>query len=71
MQPPDFIKIKPIAVKPLKYFFKLLNSTLIQKIKIPQAQSNYRIVFTFSLPLSEGRAGEAWEPSNKMMIPPQ
>jgi hypothetical protein len=30
--------------------------------------SNHSNVFTFTLLLSEGRAGEAWEPSNKTML---
>jgi hypothetical protein len=51
-------------------------STLIQttKIRWPLAQATADIphnVLTLALPLSEGRAAEAWEPSNKMMpFPP-
>jgi hypothetical protein len=33
-----------------------------------EATSYYRNVFTFTLFLSAGRAGEAWEPSNKIML---
>jgi hypothetical protein len=40
------------------------------EIKIPRplsqaTASNHANIFTFTLPLSEGRTGEAWEPSNK------
>jgi hypothetical protein len=30
--------------------------------------SNHSNVFTSTLPLSEGREGEAWEPSDKTML---
>jgi hypothetical protein len=29
---------------------------------------NRHNVFTFTLPLSEGREGETWEPSNNMVL---
>jgi hypothetical protein len=48
--------------------FTLLST---HKLKIPRplsqaTTSNHHNVFTFTLPLSEGRAGEAWEPRNKL-----
>jgi hypothetical protein len=47
----------------------------MQKIEIPRPLSqittyNRSNVFTFTLPLSEGQASEAWEPSNKIMFCP-
>jgi hypothetical protein len=64
------IELSPSAVKVTKVFlYKLNNSTLIQKIKIPhpclELVSNHSAVFIFTLPLSQGQAGEAWEPSNE------
>jgi hypothetical protein len=43
------------------------STTLIQKIKIPRplsqaTSSNHPNAFTFTLHLSQRRAGEAWEP---------
>jgi hypothetical protein len=54
------------------YFSKLYSSTLIQEIKIlralPQATAfNRHNTFTLTLPLSERRAGEAWEHPDNMM----
>jgi hypothetical protein len=51
------------------YHFAVLN----QKIKIPPSLSQaltlyHHNVFTVILPLSEGQAGKAWEPSKKMML---
>jgi hypothetical protein len=53
---------------------KLYSSPLIEKIKIPRplvsqaTASNTQNIFSFSLLSPEGRAGEAWEPSNNMMF---
>jgi hypothetical protein len=52
---------------------KLCNSPLIQKIEIlrPLSEantSNHLNIFTSILPFSERRAGEAWEPANKMKL---
>jgi hypothetical protein len=64
-------KLSSLAVKATKITFsKLCSSPLIQKIKIPRplsqaTASNHPNAFTFTLLLSEGRASEAWEPSNK------
>jgi hypothetical protein len=49
---------------------ELCHPILIKKSKIPRplsqaAVSNHFNVFTFTLPLSEGRTSEAWEPPNK------
>jgi hypothetical protein len=52
-----FITIKPLALEASK----LYNSTPIQEIKIPTPSSQA----TATLNLSEGRAGESWEPSNR------
>jgi hypothetical protein len=64
--------------KPPNLFFQIIQWTLIQKIKIPRPLSqatacNESNAFTFTLPLSEGRTGEAREPSDKTMvfIPPR
>jgi hypothetical protein len=53
----------PSLSKQAKYFSQLYNWTLIQKIEnsrsLSQAAiSNHQTVFTFTLPLSVGRAGE-------------
>jgi hypothetical protein len=62
----------PPDINSSNYFSKLYNS-LFQWIKIRQPPSqanicNHGNAFTFIIPLSEGRAGEAWEP-NKVMLP--
>jgi hypothetical protein len=67
----NFSKFSSLAVKATETIFPNYTSTLIQKIEIPRSLSqatdyNPHDVFTFTLPLSEGRAGEAWELSNKM-----
>jgi hypothetical protein len=56
---------------------KFPNNSLIEIVRIqrPLSQataSNRPNVFTFTLPLSEGRMCGAWEPSNEMMsfLPP-
>jgi hypothetical protein len=48
-------------------------TTLIQKMKFrrPLSQAtayNRRNVFMFTLPVSEGREGETWELSNKIIL---
>jgi hypothetical protein len=70
MQPSrlNIIKIKlPCWQRHKNYFFQ--NYTKFE-IKIPRplsqaTASNHPDAFTFTLLLSEGRAGEAWEPCNK------
>jgi hypothetical protein len=59
----------------MNYLYNLCSPPFIQKTKIPRAlsqatASDRHNVFTFTRPLSEGRAGEAWEPSDKMMLSP-
>jgi hypothetical protein len=54
---------------------RLFNWPLIQESKIPrplsQATASSRPnVFTFTLPLLQGRTGEEWKPSDKMMLSP-
>jgi hypothetical protein len=49
---------------------------MIQENEIPTSLSqafttHHPYVFTVTLPLSEGRAGTAWEPSNKISFPPR
>jgi hypothetical protein len=64
MQPSDvnFIKMKIHAMEAPKLSFQT-------KIPRPLSQaiaSNHPHIFTFTLPLTEGRAGDVREPSNKM-----
>jgi hypothetical protein len=40
----------------------------LKKSKFRSARSHHPNVFTFTLFLSEGRAGISWEPSNKLML---
>jgi hypothetical protein len=67
------IKTEPHCCHSHQYHFsKLYSSSLIQKIKIlpPLSQvtaTDLSTVFTFTLLLLEGRAGEAWGTSNKIM----
>jgi hypothetical protein len=76
MQPSRFklIQIKPpLLSKSPNCFSKIYNSPLIQETKIPRALSqattcNHPNVFTSTLPLSEGRTGGAWGPSDKTMF---
>jgi hypothetical protein len=69
-----FIKVKPpFLPKGLTLFSQIIQTTLIQKIKIlwPLFQIiafNHPKVSTFTLLLAEGRAGKAWETSNKTML---
>jgi hypothetical protein len=61
------------VLKSLKLFFPNYTSTLIQKTKIPlplsqTTASKHSNVFTSTLFSSEGRAGEACEPSSKTML---
>jgi hypothetical protein len=56
----------PLLSKPIHFSFKFIISTLIEKIIIPRPLSqattyNDPNIFTFTLPLSEGQASEAWE----------
>jgi hypothetical protein len=67
----QLIEIKPThgSPPPQSYLTKLCSSPWIQKIKIlqylPQASiSNHPNIFTFIMPLSQGRAGEVCQPSN-------
>jgi hypothetical protein len=68
-----FIKIKLLCWQShYNYIFKIILN-LKSKFRGPLSQattSNNSNVFTFTLLLSEGRAGEAWEPSYKMMLFP-
>jgi hypothetical protein len=74
MQPTGIklIEIKPLLLQgpPESYFYKLHNSPLIQKTKIPRSltqaiASNHRTAFTFTLALSKGRVGGTWELKTK------
>jgi hypothetical protein len=52
-------------------FFKIIDKTIRNsKFKIPLSEATpyHHNVFTFTLFLPEGRAGVAWEPSNKIML---
>jgi hypothetical protein len=73
MQPSQFklIEIKHHRCKDHQIvFFKLRNSTLIQKIITPRpvAQTTTSSTFTFIPLLSEGGAGETWKHSNRVML---
>jgi hypothetical protein len=75
--PPDFnsSRLSPFSVKATKQFSQIIQSTLIQKIKISQIssqanKSNHSNIFTFILPWSEGRADEVSEVYNKIMLSP-
>jgi hypothetical protein len=66
-------KLSSMAAKATKIIFPNYTSTLIQEIKIPrplpQATAyNHPNILILTLPLSDGRAGEAWELSNKIML---
>jgi hypothetical protein len=70
-----FIEIKPHCCQCSQtYFSGSYSSALILKIKIlrPLSQSSHSDIFTLMLLLSEGRAGEACEHSNKsvLFLPP-
>jgi hypothetical protein len=75
MQPSrlKFIKIKLLCWQShYNYIFKIILN-LKSKFRGPLSQataSKHSNAFTFTLLLSEGRAGEAWEPSYKMMLFP-
>jgi hypothetical protein len=68
-----FIKIKlPWWQSHYNYIFKIILN-LKSKFRGPLSQataSKHSNAFTFTLVLWEGRAGEAWEPSYKMMLFP-
>jgi hypothetical protein len=75
MQPSrlKFIKIKlPCWQSHYNYIFKIILN-LKSKFRGPISQataSKHSNAFTFMLLLSEGRAGEAWEPSYKIILFP-
>jgi hypothetical protein len=69
------VRVSALAVKTTKAIFSKLYFDANSEIKIlwPLSQataSNHSNAFTSTLLLSEGRAGEAWEPSYKMMLFP-
>jgi hypothetical protein len=76
MQPSPFKLIKgtPLLLTSPNYLsFKIIISPYSnQKIKIPLSASSFYCFATSTtvpiLQLSEGQAGKAWEPSNKMMF---
>jgi hypothetical protein len=66
-------KLPPVVdAADLIVFFKLsIKQTEIQNSKfrsLSEATPYHHNVFTFTLFLPEGRAGVAWEPSNKIML---
>jgi hypothetical protein len=69
-----FIKIEPHCCRiQQNYFSKLCSFDIIQKMKIPwplseSSASYHSNIFTFTVLLSEGRTGEAWESSNKTTL---
>jgi hypothetical protein len=74
MQPSrfKFINIKPLVSEApkLSSHFTQFNTNTKNQNPRPLSQataSNHPNVLTFTLPSSEGQAGEAWEPSDVMM----
>jgi hypothetical protein len=69
--PPDFklTKITPCCGC-RRFVFKIINKTIRNSKfrRLSEATPYHHNVFTFTLFLPEGRAGVAWEPSNKMML---
>jgi hypothetical protein len=67
-----FLSIKPPVVDAADLFSKLpIKQSETQNSKfrcLSEATPYHHNVFTFTLLLLEGRAGVAWEPSNKMMV---
>jgi hypothetical protein len=63
-------KLPPIADAADLIVFRIIVKTIRNsKFRcLSEAIPYYRNVFTFTLFLPEGRAGVAWEPSNKMML---
>jgi hypothetical protein len=63
---PSWLKFN-IYCKVHQFFFQIIQFDIISRNQA--TISNHPNVFTFIIPLSEGRAGEAWQP-NKIMLPP-
>jgi hypothetical protein len=69
-----FIKMKIHALETTKLSLQITHFTISWENQNPvrplsqASASNHSNVFTFTLPLTEGRAGEATEPSNKMSL---
>jgi hypothetical protein len=64
----------PLAVETTKWLHLLLMPyfNIYEVRRLSQAFSNYRPnVFTFTLSLSKGQAGTAWEPLHEDPPPPQ
>jgi hypothetical protein len=60
-------KLSPVIDAPEVFVFQIIDK-IIRNSKRSEATSYYHNVFTFTLFLPEGRAGVAWEPSNKMTL---
>jgi hypothetical protein len=63
-------KLLPVLDAADSIIFQIIDKTIRNsKFRcLSEANSYYHNVFTFTLFLPEGRAGVAWEPSNKMML---
>jgi hypothetical protein len=64
-------KLPPVVDAADVIVFLMIDKTIRNsKFKIPLSEANpyHHNVFTFTLFLPEGRAGVAWEPSNKIML---
>jgi hypothetical protein len=73
MQPSQFKLIKithPVVDAADLFVFQITDKTITNSKSrcLSEATPYYHNIFTFTLFLPEGRAGVAWEPSNKMMI---
>jgi hypothetical protein len=69
--PPNFklIKITPCC-RCCRFVFQIIDKTIRNSKfrSLSEATPYHHNVFTFTLFLPQGRAGVAWEPSNKMML---
>jgi hypothetical protein len=65
-------KLSPVIDAAELLVFQIIDK-IIRNSKRSEATSYYHNVFTFTLFLPEGRAGVAWEPSNKitLFLPPR
>jgi hypothetical protein len=63
-------KLPPVVVAADLIVFQIIDKTIRNsKFRcLSEATSYYHNVFTFTLFLPEGRAGVAWEPSNKIIL---
>jgi hypothetical protein len=63
-------KLLPVLDAADSVVFQIIDKTIRNsKLRcLSEANSYYHNVFTFTLFLPEGRAGVAWEPSNKIML---